>query len=284
MRVITDDIQSLNRPWVFGFERELDLESEDLVLEFAHGSRLLVTEGLGGLLQTADHGGRTAQENLDVVGGLGEPFLWWRMLGECFTRSGKDRKTYGNHISGDIADTTLPIRGGLVEDVVDAETLVLSGQSIEILLQQDILGGDVCEDEVNLGDVAGLAAADDGADNLEHWGDTGTAGDHTKVADHVGSVDEGALGAADLDGLADAETRQVLGDVSGRVGLDQEVEVAGLVVAADRGVGADDLLGCAVRLGEVGTDGDVLADGEAEDGRGMWEGEPVASKRGKRRC
>jgi hypothetical protein len=51
------------------------LESEDLVLELAHGPGLLVTDGLGSLLQAADHGWRPAEQNLDVVGGLGEPFL-----------------------------------------------------------------------------------------------------------------------------------------------------------------------------------------------------------------
>lgn len=198
------------------------------------------------------------------------------MIDDGLRNSKRERKTYGNHISSYIADTTLPIGRGLVEDVVDAETLILSGECIEILLEEDVLGGDVGEDEVDLGDIAGLAAADDGADDLEHGGDSGAAGNHAKVANHVGGVHEGALGAANLDGLANAEASQVLADVSGGVGLDQEVEVAGLVVTADRGVGADDLLGSAVGLGEVGTDGDVLADGQAEDGFGMGEAESVA--------
>jgi hypothetical protein len=60
----------------------------------------------------------------------------------------------------------------------------------------------------------------------------------------------------------------VLGDVALGVGLDEEVEVAGLVVSGDGGVGADDFLGGAVGLLDRGADGDVLADGEAED-RGL---------------
>lgn len=51
------------------------LESKDLVLEFAHGPGLLETDGLGGLLETADHWGRAAEQDLDIVGGLGKPFL-----------------------------------------------------------------------------------------------------------------------------------------------------------------------------------------------------------------
>lgn len=72
----------------------------------------------------------------------------------------------------------------------------------------------------------------------------------------------------------------MLGDVAGGVGFDQEVEVAGLVVAGDGGVRADDFFfdGVAVFVGygEGGGDGDVLADGEAEDGFGVGEVEAVA--------
>jgi len=54
------------------------------------------------------------------------------------------------------------------------------------------------------------------------------------------------------------------------VGFDEEVEEAGLVVAGNWGVGADDLLGGVVVRGvrESGGEGDVLADGEAKDGGG----------------
>jgi hypothetical protein len=46
-----------------------------LVFKLADGTGLLEAKALGGLLQAANHRGRTANENLDVVGGLGEPFL-----------------------------------------------------------------------------------------------------------------------------------------------------------------------------------------------------------------
>jgi len=61
------------------------------------------------------------------------------------------------------------------------------------------------------------------------------------------------------------------------VGFDEEVEEAWLVVAGNWGVGADDLLGGVVVGGirEGGGEGDVLADGEAEDGGRRGEGEAV---------
>lgn len=51
------------------------LESEDLVLELADGTGLLESQAFGGLLQTTNHGRRTTEKNLDIVGGLGQPFL-----------------------------------------------------------------------------------------------------------------------------------------------------------------------------------------------------------------
>lgn len=51
------------------------LESKDLVLELADGTGLFEAEALGGLFETANHGRRTAEQDLDVIGGLGEEFL-----------------------------------------------------------------------------------------------------------------------------------------------------------------------------------------------------------------
>jgi hypothetical protein len=67
----------------------------------------------------------------------------------------------------------------------------------------------------------------------------------------------------------------MLGDVAGGVRLDEQVEVALVVVRGDGSVRANDLLGLAVD-GEGGAEGDVLADGEAEDVGGFGEGEAVA--------
>jgi hypothetical protein len=96
------------------------------------------------------------------------------------------------------------------------------------------------------------------------------------VADHVGGVDESALGTFDLDVVTDGEGGHVLGDIAGGVGLDEEVKEAGLMVTRDGSVGAEDVLVCAIWLRAAGGDGDVLADGEAEDGSGSGKGEAVA--------
>lgn len=51
------------------------LESKDLVFELADRTSLVEAQALCGLLQAADHGRRTAEQDLDVVGWGGEPFL-----------------------------------------------------------------------------------------------------------------------------------------------------------------------------------------------------------------
>jgi hypothetical protein len=53
----------------------LRLESEDLVLELANRTRLVVAERFGGLLEATNHRGRAADEDLDIVGRLGQPLL-----------------------------------------------------------------------------------------------------------------------------------------------------------------------------------------------------------------
>lgn len=64
----------------------------------------------------------------------------------------------------------------------------------------------------------------------------------------------------------------MLGDVAGRVRLDEQVEVALVLVGGDGRVAAHDFLGLA---GDGGAERDVLADGEAEDVRGARELEAV---------
>lgn len=184
--------------------------------------------------------------------------------------------THGDHVSSNVANTASPALRRLVQNVVNSETAVLLGKSVEVLLEQDVLRRHVGEDEVNLGLVASRPSADDSPDDLEHGSDTSSAGNHTKVAHHVGSVDESALGALDLDRLADIEGGHHLGDVAGRVGLDQKINVARLVVAGDGGVGSNNLLGRAIGLLASSANRDVLADGEAEDSGRARKVETVA--------
>ena len=50
-------------------------QDTDLIDELADGAGLFVAQRGRRLLEGADHGWRTADQNLDVVGGLGKPFL-----------------------------------------------------------------------------------------------------------------------------------------------------------------------------------------------------------------
>lgn len=185
------------------------------------------------------------------------------------------RRTYLDHVRRHESYTTGPALGRVVQDIVDAETIVLLGQLVELLLEQDIVGVDVGEDQVDLGGVVTTVAgtvANNSLDDLQHGGDTRATGDHTNVTAHIGSVHHGALGSAHLHGLADLQLAQVLGDVTLRVGLDEQVKVACLVVRGDGGVGADNLLGLA---GDGGGERDVLADGQAQDVGGAGQGKAV---------
>lgn len=158
---------------------------------------------------------------------------------------------------------------------MNVEVGILLVQLVQLLLEQDVLGVNVGEQEVDLGGIVAAVTGtvtDDSLDDLEHGGDTGTTSDHTNVTAHVGSVDHGTLGAADLHGLADLESGQVLGDVTLGVSLDEQVEVTGLIVGGDRGVGADNLLGLALN---GGGEGDVLTDGETEDISGTGQRKAV---------
>jgi hypothetical protein len=184
--------------------------------------------------------------------------------------------TYVDHVGSDVANATGPALRRLVKNVVNADTGILSSESVEVLLEKNVLGGNVGKDQVDLGLVSGSSATNDSTDDLKHGSDSGTASNHTKVSDHVGGINEGALGAADLDGLANDERSHVLGDVALRVRLDQEVDVAGLMITRDGGVRADNLLDSAIGLGARSTNGDVLADRKTENVLGAGKLEAVA--------
>ena len=185
--------------------------------------------------------------------------------------------THSKHVGGDISHAAGPGCRRLVQDVVNTDALVLGHELVQVLLEQNVGRGDVGEDEINFGLVTSRTAPDNGSDDLEHGRDTSAAGDHAEVAHHVRRVDEGALGALDADRLADSQAGHVLADIARGVGLDQEVEVAGLMVAADRRVGAHNLLGAAIGLCNRSANRDMLADGKAEDRARRGEAEAVAA-------
>jgi hypothetical protein len=218
------------------------LEAEDLVVQLADGLGLFVAKALSSLLHCRNHGRGAANKNLDIASRRGKLLL--------------------DHIGRNEADAAVPLLGRVVEHVVDAELGVLGGERIEILFEQDILRVDVGEDEVHFGVVTLATAADDGLDDLQHGCDASATCDHAEVANHVGGVDHCALGALDAHCLTDLQTRDMLGDVSGGVRLDEEIKVAPVFVRGDGRVRADNFLGLAF---DGGAERDVLADGEAED-------------------
>jgi len=191
-------------------------------------------------------------------------------------------ETYLNHVRSHEANATSPAGRRVVEHVVHAEARVLTGELVQVLLQKNVLLVDVCEDEVDLGLISGSSASEDSLGDLQHGSDTGTASNHTEVPHHVGSVNHGALGALDLQLVADLESCEVTADVTGGVALDEQVDIAGLNIGGDGGVGAHDfLVGNGLGLGvldiEVGGDRDVLANGQAEDAVRGGQGEAVDS-------
>ena len=225
------------------------LEGKDLVLQLADRTGLVVAERFGGLLETTNHGGRATDQDLDVVRGLWQPLL--QTSGQRHLHHGDrrvERMTYSDHVASNVANTARPVLRWVVKDVVNANVGILVGESVKILLEQNVLSGDIGEDEVNLCPVTSSATTHNGADDLKHGGDTGTTSDHAKVADHVGLVDEGTLRALDTNSLANNQGGHVLGDVALGVALDQEIKVAGLMISGDGSVGAHDLLGLAVLL------------------------------------
>lgn len=79
-----------------------------------------------------------------------------------------------------------------------------------------------------------------------------------------------AFGPLDAHVLADLEACNVFGDVAGGVGLYQERELPLVLVRGNGRIGTHDLLTV-----DVGGDGDMLADGEAEDVVGTGKVETV---------
>ena len=209
------------------FPCQRHLEAEDLVLKLADGPGLGEAERLSSLLHGTDHRRRAADKDLDIRCRSGEKFLLCFVSSLRFVKA-TTLETYLDHVRSNEANTTSPASRRVVEHVVHAEARVLASKLVQVLLQKDVLCVDVCENEINLSLVAGRSASEDGLGNLKHGSDTGTTSNHTEVPDHVGSVDHSALGTLDLELVTDLESCEVAADVTGRVALDEQVDVARL--------------------------------------------------------
>lgn len=218
------------------------LELEDLVLAVTQLGEVAAKLALvrGAVLVARDslvQARRTAHEDLDVL-----------LVGR--------RDDSLEELLGDEALALRPVLRGLVEDVKGAETvgeLVL--ELLEFRLEQDIIGGDVAEDERDLGLVLGVL--EDGAGELVHGSDTGTTGDQGDVVVLVGLPRVLGNGALHLKRLAGSHAVHVLGHDAARVLLDDEVDVAGGILVGNGGVGTDGRL---LHLGAL-----VLGDERAGD-------------------
>lgn len=156
--------------------------------------------------------------------------------------------TYCDHLRSHKTHSSFPILRRVVEDVVHSESLVVLGELIEVLAEQDIFRVDISEDQVDLRLVTGSATPDHSPDNLQHGSDSGSSRDHAKMANHIWAVDHGSLRTSDFDTLSHDQGRHVFRDVAGGVRLDQEIEEPWLVVSRDGGIGSHNLLRVAIGL------------------------------------
>lgn len=163
----------------------------------------------GALLVARDgghHAGRTADEDLDIlVLGLGKDSL--------------------EDVLVDVALGTGPLLGRVVEDVESAEALgvvVLEGG--ELVLEKNVLLGNVAENESNLGLVVGVV--EDGAEELVHGADTGAASNEGNVLVLVRLPRVLGERALDVEALAGSHVVEVGAHGTTLVLLDQEVDIA----------------------------------------------------------
>lgn len=184
---------------------------------------------------------RTADEDLDVVGvGSGRVAL--------------------DELLGDETALTLPVGGGLVEEVVHVKLLGLGlGDGVDLVLEQNVALGGVTVEKVDLGLVLGVLV--DGLDELVQRGDTGSGTNQGDLLVEVGLplvLDDGTL---EGQGLALLELVDVLGHLSLGVRLDDELKLALLVGVGNGGVRSH-------HVGALG--GHVL--GEQSGGGGQAQG------------
>src|SRR6266516_4379169 len=120
---------SVNLPPMQQKSSEIDLEAENLVLQLAYWSRLLITKRFGHLLHGAYHGRWTTNEDLNV---------------RCWSR-----KPSFDHICCNESCSSVPLLRRVVQHVVDTEPVIFLCQLIKIFLKQNVIWIDVCKDQSN---------------------------------------------------------------------------------------------------------------------------------------
>lgn len=154
---------------------------------------------------------------------------------------------FRNHILGHKPDTSIPaLCRRDIQNVVNLKPLgVRIGQFIQLRFEQDVFEPYVGVDERDFGLV--LWVLHDGTNNLQHRGNASATSDHSEVRNESRLVLELAFGTLDANRLTESEERKVAGDVAFLVGLDEQLEVASIIIGGNRRIGAHDVL--AVYLG-----------------------------------
>ena len=112
---------------------EIDLEAENLVLQLAYWSRLLITKRFGRPLHSAYHGRWTTNKDLNV---------------RCWSR-----KPSFDHVCCNESCPSVPLLWRVVQHVEDTEPVILLCQPIKIFLKQSVIWIDVCKDQINSSSV-----------------------------------------------------------------------------------------------------------------------------------
>jgi hypothetical protein len=233
------------------FEDRLELVNLVLVVAKLGEQTGKVALVLGALLGASDglvHTRGTADEDLDVLlAGVGQDGL--------------------EELLGDNTLGTGPVLWGVVEGVEGAHTvgeLVL--EVFPLALEEDVLLGDVTEDEGDLCVVVGVL--EDGAGELVHGGDAGTTSDQGDVVVLVGLPGVLGDGTLHVEPLSRLHVVKVLRHGTAGVLLDDKVDVADGILVTDGSVGTDDGL---LHLGALVLCNESRSDGEARNAAVLGE-------------
>jgi hypothetical protein len=120
---------------------------------------------------------------------------------------------------GNEANTTIPLRRRVVQDVIDGEAFrVLRGKLVKFLLQEDILMVNVGKDQAKLGAIRRVLESS--TDDLKHGCNTSATSDHTKFTGKGRAIGELALGTLNTNIVTDLEKAEVARNVALLVALE----------------------------------------------------------------
>jgi len=228
------------------------LEDEDLIFSLANGAGSRILKSIEISFHSRDHGRRTTDKDLG-------------------TRA-RTRKVLSNVLFRDKANTTLPVRRRIVQDVIDLEAIREHGNEVvEFSPEQNVLLVDVGVDEGEFGWVTGIEKGI--TDDLKHGGDTSSSGNETELGGEFRGVSKLALGSLDTDFVANLEKGKVTRDIALLIGLHNKVKVAKVVITSGRSVAPDNVL--SINLSSYG---DVLSSGKTQIV--LWIGETETIERG----